>query len=335
MDDKYIDFVLFNFIKEGGIVMRMIVILAVVMALLACSYMPVSTPKSGFKGDADDGVDNTEEVAYGCLEDSGNAINLDTHEGSICMGRGNLFTLKVTPISYTSVLESSPPQSTTTYAKVQLAILDKDGKTIDGALMMWQQTELQAEVVKGVAVFKELLIPRSLPADAQLYVTGAQLGSASSNDTGSYFDIATLLGSGINFTVVSDYGVVLESLPPQYRHTWTLGYWPQLTLGSVVDWYLERKGSNNIAPAVSKVMQTKVTQNNYVLGESLPNPNLSLSANIPDEDDKEGDEVLKDLSHCYRLITKITTEVASSSENKKDKQEIVAVGDGVGTGCSF
>lgn len=308
--------------------MRMTVLLAATMVLCRCSYVPVGKTKSNAGKDAVRNVGvEIPSIAHGCLEDSGNDINLDIHKGTICVGRGSLFALKVTPISYQ--LESYPPKHK--YAKVQLVILDGDGKPIEGVLMMWRQTELQAKLVEGVAVFENLFIPRSLPADAQLRVTGAKLASDSNDDAGYSFDISTLLGSGSSFSINSVR--VLESWPVKY--VWQLGYWPRLELGSVVDWYIEAGETSTAEPAVSEVMQTQVTQNNYYRYGNATNPSLELRAGQTHPDDAEGDEVLRDLPDCYRLVTKITEKSGVSSTNNEGKKVIVAVSEGRGKGCSF
>ena len=319
--------------------MRVMGFCAVLMLLCACSYTP--SGKAKFDVGNDDGVkqddaDTSDDVVigHGCDESSGNHINLDTHDGIICLGGGSLFSIKVTAGTdvFTSVLESDPPKTkkVVQLKQVHLDVTDGKGAVIAGALRMWRQTEFLAKVVDDVVFFENLFISKSLPADAQLRVIGSKRGSDQNNDS-YYFDIATLLGSDVNFSV--DSSSVLESLLLKYK--WHLGYWPKLKLNSVVDWYIEVGESSNASPPFSEVMQTVVTADNYFQIGGATNPSLILYASQPHENDKTGDKVLRDLPDCYRLVTKITSEVKGNNAKKIDKKVVIVVGKGIGTDCSF
>ena len=310
-------------------------VLLVAIAVGACSYyMPEGQVKSG-----DDAVGNVGPqpsiLFYGCDEASGDEIDLDTHEGLICLEEGSFFTLKVTPVTYEEVPQNTGDKQggQSFLGEVTLAIVDGDGNDITGALLMWHKTELQAKVVKGVAHFNNLFIPRDLPEDAQLLMKGANRTSSNSSDSYA-FDIATEFGSGLGFTINSI--LYLERFPLIYN--WYLGYWPQLEYGSVVDWYIETGKSSSGQAQVSKLLQQNVTKHNYYRRGNDTNPSLDLRADQTHPDDEEGDDVLRELPSCYRLVTKITTQDVSASPENNDSttNDIAKIAvNYVGTGCVY
>ena len=210
---------------------------------------------------------------------------------------------------------------------VHIAICDSDGKLIEDALMMWHKSEIEAEAEQGGVSFKKLFLTGSLPADAKLHVAGITQDSTNTDEDYITFDIATLLPSGVGFS--NEAATIMESYPMQYK--WELVYWPRLEQDDVVDWYILAAGNSNSEREVSKVMQTEVTSGSYrILGDDT-NPSLSLRASQPQDDDQDGDDLLRQLPDCYRLVTKISREGESDSSGAAEVEEIVAVGSY--TGC--
>ena len=225
-------------------------------------------------------------------------VDLDTHQGFILVERGSLFSMQATPQAIAAKVDVGvmqlgedgewvfidPGIEKTYLSDVQLAILDGDGKAIEGALMMWHQPKLQAEQVDDVAVFEQLFVPVYLPAGAQLYMTGAVRGEGD----GYYFDIATIEPSGLDLTF-GDYSLVLEKFPPIYVNF--LNYGEAEKFISPLDWYVHVWGDNNTAPAVSKVRPLRSTHG-------------SIAVHFD-----QGDEFFKNLPDDYRLVTRVTTKV--------------------------
>lgn len=228
---------------------------------------------------------------------SSDYVDLDTHRGIILVERGGLLTMQATPHSITTkiidvagieVLQENgdlllfePEIEETFLTKVQLAILDGAGEAIEGALMMWHRPELQAKQVGDVAVFEQLFVPVYLPAEAQLYMTGAARGDGD----GYYFDIATLEPSGIDLTI-GEFGFVIETFPP--IHGSFLNYEPSIA-GSMVDWYIHVWGDIITEPKVSEVMP---------LQSYLGRPAVLMHQSNP---------FFKNLPDHYRLVTRVTT----------------------------
>lgn len=250
------------------------------------------------------------DIASGCMESSGEHIDLDSHEGLICVGKGSMFEVSFTADSVDDV---------------HIAICDSDGKLIEDALMMWHKPEIEAEAEQGGVSFKKLFLTGGLPDDAKLHVAGITQDSTTDEDYIT-FDIATLLPSGVGFS--NGAATIMESYPVQYK--WELVYWPRLELGDEVDWYILAAANEDGEREVSEVMQTEVTSERYrILGDDT-NPSLSLRALQPHDDDQDGDDLLRELPDCYRLVTKISREGESNSSGVVEVEEIVAVGGHIG-----
>lgn len=220
-----------------------------------------------------------QDIAYGCVENSSSEhIDLNSHNGAICVGQGSLFRLSV---------------AAKAGAQPSIGICDKKGTLLKDALMMWQQPEITATVEQGVATLADLFITRKLPEGAQLRVAGTQQGLHT-------IDIATILPSGANFTADT---AILESDPVIYQ--WHLSYWPKLKINYSVDWYILAEDGDT--RRVSSVMQTEVTNSNYQILGNNTNPSLAITAAQPHDDDADGDPLLRELPSCYRLVTKISS----------------------------